>query len=238
MSDIADRVKKIVVEHLGVEEEKVTETASFIDDLGADSLDTVELDIGNISARLSGAMALREVEDGLWLPDLQLSGPIGGRIGPREVLAYWPIELADGARIWIDEHVIAGEVRNARLELDLNAESIVEGVLPNDRLSLRFDFVDAAFHFISTMTPMTPVTRYRSASTAPTRRITASRLRIAWSSSRSRVMTLMEAGASLTCCSRPAAVTTTSPARRATAAALSMARERSPLILRFMMAGA
>jgi len=43
MSDIADRVKKIVVEHLGVEEEKVTESASFIDDLGADSLDTVEL---------------------------------------------------------------------------------------------------------------------------------------------------------------------------------------------------
>ncbi len=43
MSDIADRVKKIVVEHLGVEEDKVTETASFIDDLGADSLDTVEL---------------------------------------------------------------------------------------------------------------------------------------------------------------------------------------------------
>jgi acyl carrier protein len=43
MSDIASRVKKIVVEHLGVEEEKVTENASFIDDLGADSLDTVEL---------------------------------------------------------------------------------------------------------------------------------------------------------------------------------------------------
>jgi acyl carrier protein len=43
MSDIADRVKKIVVEHLGVDEGKVTEDASFIDDLGADSLDTVEL---------------------------------------------------------------------------------------------------------------------------------------------------------------------------------------------------
>ena len=43
MSDIAERVKKIVVEHLGVEPEKVTEGASFIDDLGADSLDTVEL---------------------------------------------------------------------------------------------------------------------------------------------------------------------------------------------------
>ena len=43
MSDIAERVKKIVVDHLGVEEAKVTENASFIDDLGADSLDTVEL---------------------------------------------------------------------------------------------------------------------------------------------------------------------------------------------------
>ena len=43
MSDIGERVKKIVVEHLGVEPDKVTDQASFIDDLGADSLDTVEL---------------------------------------------------------------------------------------------------------------------------------------------------------------------------------------------------
>jgi len=43
MSDIAERLKKIVVEHLGVDADKVTENASFIDDLGADSLDNVEL---------------------------------------------------------------------------------------------------------------------------------------------------------------------------------------------------
>ena len=43
MSETADRVKKIVIEHLGVEADKVTEDASFIDDLGADSLDIVEL---------------------------------------------------------------------------------------------------------------------------------------------------------------------------------------------------
>jgi acyl carrier protein len=43
MSDIAARVRKIVVDNLGVEESKVTENASFVDDLGADSLDTVEL---------------------------------------------------------------------------------------------------------------------------------------------------------------------------------------------------
>jgi acyl carrier protein len=57
MSDIAERVKKIVVEHLSVDEAKVTESASFIDDLGADSLDTVEL-----------VMAFEE-EFGIEIPD-------------------------------------------------------------------------------------------------------------------------------------------------------------------------
>ncbi len=57
MSDAAERVKKIVVEHLGVDDAKVTDKASFIDDLGADSLDTVEL-----------VMAFEE-EFGLEIPD-------------------------------------------------------------------------------------------------------------------------------------------------------------------------
>jgi acyl carrier protein len=43
MSDVLERVKKIVVENLDVEADKVVEGASFIDDLGADSLDLVEL---------------------------------------------------------------------------------------------------------------------------------------------------------------------------------------------------
>jgi acyl carrier protein len=43
MSSIEERVKKIVIERLGVKEEEVTNNASFVDDLGADSLDTVEL---------------------------------------------------------------------------------------------------------------------------------------------------------------------------------------------------
>ncbi|HPQ94895.1 MAG: acyl carrier protein [Thiothrix sp.] len=57
MSDIESRVKAIVVEQLGVEESEVTNEASFIDDLGADSLDTVEL-----------VMALEE-EFGTEIPD-------------------------------------------------------------------------------------------------------------------------------------------------------------------------
>jgi acyl carrier protein len=57
MSDTLDRVSKIVIEHLGVEGDKVKAEASFIDDLGADSLDTVEL-----------VMAFEE-EFGIEIPD-------------------------------------------------------------------------------------------------------------------------------------------------------------------------
>jgi acyl carrier protein len=57
MEPVADRVKKIIVDQLGVEEETVTPDASFVDDLGADSLDTVEL-----------VMALEE-EFGIEIPD-------------------------------------------------------------------------------------------------------------------------------------------------------------------------
>jgi len=57
MSETADRVKKVVVEHLGIEAHKVTEDTSFIEDLGADSLDIVEL-----------VMAFEE-EFGIEIPD-------------------------------------------------------------------------------------------------------------------------------------------------------------------------
>ncbi len=57
MEPVADRVKKIIVDQLGVEEELVNADASFVDDLGADSLDTVEL-----------VMALEE-EFGIEIPD-------------------------------------------------------------------------------------------------------------------------------------------------------------------------
>ncbi len=45
-SDVEDRIRKIIVEQLGVKPEQVTPEASFVDDLGADSLDTVELVMG------------------------------------------------------------------------------------------------------------------------------------------------------------------------------------------------
>jgi acyl carrier protein len=55
--EVFDKVKKIIIDHLGVEEDKIVESAAFVDDLGADSLDQVEL-----------VMAFEE-EFGIEIPD-------------------------------------------------------------------------------------------------------------------------------------------------------------------------
>ena len=94
MSDTADRVKKIVVEHLGVDEDKVVDNASFIDDLGADSLDTVEL-----------VMAFEE-EFGIEIPDdaaenIQTFGDAVKFIGEAAQLKYQLIRALAIARVFL-----------------------------------------------------------------------------------------------------------------------------------------
>jgi acyl carrier protein len=71
MATVDERVKKIIAEQLGVEEDEVTSEASFVEDLGADSLDTVEL-----------VMALEE-EFGIEIPDEDAEKNSHGRQSPR-----------------------------------------------------------------------------------------------------------------------------------------------------------
>ena len=97
MSDTADRVKKIVVEHLGVDEDKVVDNASFIDDLGADSLDTVEL-----------VMAFEE-EFGIEIPDdaaenIQTFGDAVKFIGDAAQLKFQTFRTLVHARVFYLQH--------------------------------------------------------------------------------------------------------------------------------------
>mgnify|MGYP003338731625 CR=1 FL=1 len=103
MSDVAERVKKIVVEHLGVDADKVKAEASFIDDLGADSLDTVELvmafeeefgiEIPDDAAEtiLTVGDAVKFLEKNVWptLPKDQIGRPLS-RSEKDEILGYGP----------------------------------------------------------------------------------------------------------------------------------------------------
>lgn len=131
-------------------------TSGMIDLAGRRAeLDELTADLGQIVARLSGEASLTQVEDGRWLPNLSLSGPIEGDIQPDLVLAYWPVDLAEGARDWIRGGILGGRFYNARFDLDLTADAILAGRLPNDAMGLRFDYEDGIVRYISTMTPVT-----------------------------------------------------------------------------------
>ncbi|OLF73104.1 hypothetical protein AWH62_09165 [Maricaulis sp. W15] len=117
--------------------------------------DHLDLEIDTIRAELSGGLQLEQRPDGSWLPNMQLEGPITGDIQPQTVLAYWPVELADGGRTWVGEGILGGRFFNARFFLDLPASAIDEGRLDDDRMRLSFDFEDAHVRYISTMTPIT-----------------------------------------------------------------------------------
>lgn len=124
-----------------------------LDDYAA-RFDRLELAVDNIRAELEGEASLTPAGDGHFLPNLRLSGPILGDVRPDTVLAYWPVQLADSARSWVEERILAGRFYNARFDLDLRAEDIQAGHMENERMTLDFDFEGASVRYISTMTPL------------------------------------------------------------------------------------
>lgn len=119
------------------------------------TFDRLVADIGPIVARLEGDASLSQVEDGRWLPNLRLNGPIDGNVNVATVLAFWPVELADGGRDFVSRNIVGGRGYDATFQIDMAAEDIVAGRLPNDAMELRFRFDGGQFFYVSTMTPVT-----------------------------------------------------------------------------------
>ncbi|MEO1038308.1 MAG: AsmA-like C-terminal region-containing protein [Pseudomonadota bacterium] len=115
----------------------------------------LDIDLPEAGARFTGGFGLRQVEDGRWLPDIALSGPIAGELTAPDVLSFWPVDFALGARDWIEERIIAGTVSDAVLNLDISADALAERMLQDPALSLAFAFTEADVRYISTMTPLT-----------------------------------------------------------------------------------
>lgn len=118
-------------------------------------LDALEVDLLDLSARLTGSVRFETASDGRVLPAIALRGPIDGAIRYDDVLALWPVELADGARDYLVRALEGGDISDAVLDLDLPVEALVERRLPNDRLRLDFAYENADVRIVSTMSPIT-----------------------------------------------------------------------------------
>jgi hypothetical protein len=116
-------------------------------------LSQFEFQFNNARSQFSGRAWLSEVEQRA-LPNLRLSGPIEGVVSKSDVLGLWPVEFALGARDWVRDSILDGELSNADLMVDIPAQAIVNGALSNEHLRLSFDFEDADVRYMSTMTPL------------------------------------------------------------------------------------
>lgn len=116
-------------------------------------LDDLQLQLNAALGSFSGRAWLEDV-DGARLPNLQLEGPIEGIIRKSDVLGLWPVEFALGARDWVRDSILDGELSNAQLRVDIPASAIAAGALQNEHLDLSFDFNDSDVRYMSTMTPL------------------------------------------------------------------------------------
>ncbi|MBI1249982.1 MAG: hypothetical protein GC189_00730 [Alphaproteobacteria bacterium] len=88
-------------------------------------------------------------------PGLTFTGAVTGAVDARRVIAFWPLTGPDSARDYIGRALTGGRVRDIAAQIDIRPEHIAAGVLPNEALNVAFSYNDAAFQFITTMSPVT-----------------------------------------------------------------------------------
>jgi hypothetical protein len=118
------------------------------------SFDQLDVELPGASAVMQGRLGLSQTEAGL-RPDIALSGPIEGMLTKADILRHWPVDFALGARDWVRDSILSGDLSGARLELDIPAEALAARALEDEHLNLSFAFTGADVRYMSTMTPLT-----------------------------------------------------------------------------------
>lgn len=103
----------------------------------------------------AGKIYWRAGKDGRWRPGVRAEGGIDGVIGPRSVLKLWPVQLADGARAYLDDALRGGALTGVTVKADVTPEMIEKGEVPNAALDLNFRFAEADVEYVEGMTPIT-----------------------------------------------------------------------------------
>jgi hypothetical protein len=105
-------------------------------------------------ADLEGRLAVVQTDAGL-RPEIRFVGPIEGQLTKADILRYWPVDFALGARDWVRDSILAGDLSRARLDLDIPGSALAARALEDEHLNLSFAFANADVRYMSTMTPLT-----------------------------------------------------------------------------------
>ncbi len=85
---------------------------------------------------------------------VQLEGAVAGALDARQVVQMWPIGLGEGARAFLIRSIMGGRVTDATLRLDIRPDDLIDGILRDEAVDVRFNVSDGALRFLSTMSPV------------------------------------------------------------------------------------
>lgn len=88
---------------------------------------------------------------------VEFEGAVAGALDAREAVHMWPIGLGEGARAFLERSVMGGRVTGATVRLDIRPADLVDGVLRDEAVDVRFNVTDGALRFLSTMSPVTNI---------------------------------------------------------------------------------
>jgi hypothetical protein len=86
---------------------------------------------------------------------VEFNGQISGALDARDAIQMWPIGLGEGARTFLARSIIGGRITDASVRLDIRPADLVDGVLSDEAMDIRFNVTDAALRFLSTMSAVT-----------------------------------------------------------------------------------
>ncbi|MGE0741819.1 MAG: DUF3971 domain-containing protein [Hyphomonadaceae bacterium] len=86
---------------------------------------------------------------------VEIEGAMQGALDANAVMHMWPIGLGEGARAYLTRSIYAGRVSDATVRINIRPEDLVDGVLANEALDIRFNLTGGAMRFVTTMSPVT-----------------------------------------------------------------------------------
>jgi hypothetical protein len=101
----------------------------------------------------AGSGAERRMRTGV-----EVNAQVEGALDARQAIQMWPIGLGEGARDFLTHSIMGGRVTDATVRLNIRPDDLVDGILSDDAVDVRFNVTDGALRFLTTMSPVTNVT--------------------------------------------------------------------------------
>ncbi len=111
--------------------------------------------IGASRLNLVGRIYWAAAANGETHPGFAFQGGFTGPLEARDVVRLWPLPVADGARDYVGDAVIGGRLSDVVIRTDVRPDDLAAGVLRNEAINITFNFTDAQFRYIDTMSPLT-----------------------------------------------------------------------------------